>query len=109
MSIKLEDLIHAVTSECEWEIVARDGYLYGTVYKGNIDKMPMDAYFAVKDYYVLACGEWECPDKERTFRVDLTVDPNSRSMIVDRFRLRQEREERMKGFEKLNDLTENEK
>lgn len=108
MSIKLEDLIHAVTSECEWEIVARDGYLYGTVYKGNIDKMPMDAYFAVKDYYVLACGEWECPDKERTFTVELTADPNSRSMIVDRFNMRKEREERMKEYhDKSNSSKEN--
>lgn len=109
MSIKLEDLIHAVCSECEWQIVARDGYFYGTVYKGSIDKMPMDVYFAVKDLYVLACGEWDCHNNgERTFNVDLTADPNSESMIVERYKQRMEREERLKEYQaKLNKSKEN--
>lgn len=110
MSIKLEDLIHTVCSECEWQIVARDGYYYGTVYKGSIDKMPLDTYFAVKDLYVLACGEWDCHNNgERTFTVELTADPNSESMIVERFKQRKEREEHLKGYEKLNSSKENEK
>lgn len=111
MSIKLEDLIHTVCSECEWQIVARDGYYYGTVYKGSIDKMPVDVYFAVKDLYVLACGEWDCHNNgERTFNVDLTADPNSESMIVGRYKQRKEWEERQKEYQaKLNSSKENEK
>lgn len=104
MSIKLEDLIHAVCSECDWQIVAHDGYKRIPIYKGSIDKMPLDAYFVVKDLYVLACGEWEWPNKdERTFTVELTADPNSKSMIVERYKQRMEREERLKEYQaKLN-------
>lgn len=109
MSIKLEDLIHAVCSECEWQIVAHDGYERMPIYKGDIDKMPLDAYFTVKDMYVLACGEWECPNyADRMFTVELTADPNSKSMIVERYKQRMEREERLKVYQtKINDLTEN--
>ena len=98
MSIKLEDLIHTVSSERDWNIVDYDSYEHVTVYKGDIDKMPMDVYFAVKDMYVLACGEWEWPDKnERTFTVNLTADPNSPSMIGERYRQRMELKKMFSG------------
>ena len=111
MSIKLEDLIHTVSTERDWNIVDYDSYEHVTVYKGDIDKMPMDVYFAVKDLYVLACGEWDCHNNgERTFTVQLTADPNSESMIVGRYKQRKEWEERQKEYQaKLNSSKENEK
>ena len=98
MSIKLEDLIHTVSSERDWQIVNYDDYERVPIYKGDIDKMPLDVYFAVKDLYVSACGEWEWPDKgERTFTVLLTADPNSESVIGERYRQRMELKKMFSG------------
>jgi hypothetical protein len=110
MSIKLEDLVHAACSQYDWQINVPDGWCTKTVYQGDIDKMPLDVYFSVKDMYVRWFGEWDWSgtEEQRVFQVCLTFDSNSESTIVQRYNDRKEREERLKGYQtKINDLTEN--
>ena len=112
MSIKLEDLIHTASSQHDWQINVPDGWGKKTVYQGNIDAMPLDVYFSVKDMYVNWCGEWDYyfeTGEQRVFEVMLTYDANSKSVIVERYKQRKEREERLKEYqEKLNNSKENE-
>lgn len=112
MSIKLEDLIHTACSLYDWQINVPDGWGTKTVYQGNIDKMPLDVYFFVKDMYVRWFGEWDWSgtEEQRVFQVCLTYDANSESVIISRYNDRKEREERLKEYQaKLNSSKENEK
>ena len=112
MSIKLEDLIHAACTQYDWQINVPDGWGTKTVYQGNIDKMPLDVYFFVKDMYVKWFGEWDWSgtEEQRVFQVCLTYDANSESVIVHRYKQRMENEERQKEYQaKLNNSKENEK
>lgn len=110
MSIKLEDLIHVACSQYDWQINVPDGWSKKTVYQGNIDAMPLDVYFSVKDMYVDWCGEWEwVGPADRVFEVSLTYDANSESVITRRYNERKEREGRQKEYQaKLNNSKENE-
>ncbi len=114
MSIKLEDLIHTACTQYDWQIIVPDGHGVKTVYQGNIDAMPLDVYFSVKDMYVKWFGEWDWTGtgEQRVFEVHLTYDANSESVIAHRYKQRMENEERLKEYqcqEKLNTSKENEK
>jgi hypothetical protein len=111
MSIKLEDLIHAACTRCDWQIIVPDGSSTKTVYQGNIDAMPLDVYFSVKDMYVKWFGEWDWSGtgEQRVFEVHLTYDANSESVIIHRYKQRMENEERLKEYQaKLNNSKESE-
>lgn len=101
MSIKLEDLIHTVCSGCDWQINVPDGLGKKTVYQGNIDAMPLDVYFSVKDMHVEWCGEWDWTETggQRVFEVHLTYDADSKSMIAERYKQRMEWAERQKEYQ----------
>ena len=87
MSIKLEDLIHAACTQCDWQIIVPDGSGIKTVYQGNIDAMPLDVYFSIRGMYVQDFSEWQISeDEERLFLVTLTYDANSESAIVERYK-----------------------